>query len=230
MQCHQCGGALAGRMTFCPYCGVRQDIDLRQIHFRDLGSDGSMACPSCDSTLSVIEFDSDPPLRVERCCGCQGMFFNPGELQALLDQKTHDLVWLDTVQMEQVGKDFGFHHEVVYRKCPMCAERMSHINFGGRSGVILDRCGTHGLWLDGGELRQLVEWWRAGGKLVFQEHEADKTRKLFAERPLQTNQVPRSIESPEQTSDWSWTSPNRGWFDSWDVVAVLASLAGSVLD
>lgn len=228
MKCHQCSGALAGTMTFCPYCGVRQDIDLRQIHYRDLGSDGTMACPSCESTLSVIEFDIHPPLHVERCGTCHGMFFNPGELQALLDEKTNPLVWLDTVQMQQIATDFGYNHEVVYRKCPMCAERMSHLNFGGRSGVILDRCGTHGLWVDGGELRQLTEWWRAGGKLVFQQNEADKTKKLFAERPAERTHTPVLIESLGKPRDWSWTRQDTSVIPGW--VDVLVDIATIVVD
>jgi Zn-finger nucleic acid-binding protein len=35
---------------------------------------------------------------------------------------------------------------------------------GKRSGVIVDCCRDHGLWLDAGELRQLMEWSRAGGE------------------------------------------------------------------
>lgn len=114
MKCINCGGALQGTMTFCPYCGVRQDIDLRQVHFRDLGTDESQDCPSCESKLSVIEFDAGVPVRVERCGACHGMFFNPGELEALLDAQTNPLVWLDQVQMNQIGEDYGFTHEVVY--------------------------------------------------------------------------------------------------------------------
>lgn len=229
MQCHQCGGALTGTMTFCPYCGVRQDIDLRQIHFRDIGSDGSMACPSCESAaLSVIEFETQPPIRIERCHTCHGMFFNPGELQSLLDQKTNPLVWLDTVQINQIAEDYGHTHEVVYRRCPLCSERMSHINFGGRSGVILDRCGTHGLWADGGELRRLTEWWRAGGKLIFQQDEADKTKKLFASRPLERPKTSGSIESPRGPMENPWmrtdSSVVPGWLD------VLAEIATAVID
>ncbi|MCP5543694.1 MAG: zf-TFIIB domain-containing protein [Akkermansiaceae bacterium] len=228
MKCVNCGGALEGTMTFCPYCGVRQDIDLRQIHFRDMGTDASQPCPSCETPLSVIEFDTTPPMRVERCGACNGMFFNPGELEALLDHQTNPLVWLDNVQLQQISSDFGFQHEVVYRKCPLCAERMGHVNFGGRSGVVLDRCGTHGVWVEGGELRRLTEWWRAGGKLIFQQNEADKTKKLFQERP---KPVPPtgSIESPERTDDWSWSRPDTIWEDSrvWQVLRI-AGLLGAL--
>ena len=194
-------------MTFCPFCGVRQDIDLRQIHFRDLGADESLACPSCSTALSVIEFDTDPALCIERCNNCHGMFFNPGELEAALESQTHPLVWLDPAQLNQIGEDYGFSHEVVYRKCPICAERMSHLNFGRRSGIILDRCGFHGVWVEGGELRRLTEWWRAGGKLIFQQNEADKTSQLYPKsRSLNSGHIPGSIESPDKPAEWTWTS------------------------
>jgi len=43
--------------------------------------------------------------------------------------------------------------------------------FGKRSGVVLDRCRDHGSWLDAGELRQLMEWTRAGGRIHDKERE-----------------------------------------------------------
>ena len=85
MKCTSCGGRLAGTMTFCPFCGVRQDVNLRQIHFRDLGTDASLPCPHCTTPLGVIEFDTEPKVRIERCTACFGNFFNPGELEVLLD-------------------------------------------------------------------------------------------------------------------------------------------------
>jgi Zn-finger nucleic acid-binding protein len=177
-------------MTFCPFCGVRQDVNLRQIHFRDLGTDAALPCPHCFTPLDVIEFDSDPKVRIERCTTCYGTFFNPGELEVLLDAQTNPLVWLDPVQLQQITKDFHHDPEIAYRKCPMCAERMSHINFGGKSGVIIDRCGTHGIWLEGSELRRLTEWWRAGGKLIYQQNETDRLKFLVSPPPPKRKQPP----------------------------------------
>lgn len=205
MECDSCGGPLAGPMTFCPSCGVRQDVNLRQIHFRDLGADASMPCPHCVTPLDVIEFDIEPKVRIERCKTCYGTFFNPGELELLLDAQTNPLVWLDPVQLQQIADDFRGEREIIYRKCPMCAERMSHINFAGRSGVILDRCGTHGFWLEGSELRRLTEWWRAGGKLIHQQHEATKVKRMYG--PLdeaRTARIGGSIHSPGKET---WNFP-----------------------
>jgi Zn-finger nucleic acid-binding protein len=183
MQCTQCGGRLEGTMTFCPFCGVRPEVDLQQIHFRDLGEDAMMACPQCETPLAAIEFDTEPKLRIERCKSCHGMFFNPGELEVVLEARTHPLVWLDEEQLNQIEEDFQGPREVVYRKCPTCAERMTHVNFGRRSGVILDRCGQHGYWMEGSRLRRLAEWWRAGGKLLYQENAARQVALIRAKTP-----------------------------------------------
>ena len=207
VKCTNCSGRLEGTMTFCPFCGVRQDVNLRQIHFRDLGCDASLPCPHCTTPLGVIEFDSEPKVRIERCTTCYGTFFNPGELEVLLNAHTHPLVWLDPVQLQQIAADFSQDPEITYRKCPMCAERMSHINFAGRSGVIVDRCGTHGVWLEGSELRRLLEWWRAGGKLIFQQHEAERAKQLYGRRETERPQVPFvSIEANQPVRGDFWTA------------------------
>ena len=200
VKCTSCGGRLEGTMTFCPFCGVRQDIDLRQIHYRDLGENPALPCPCCETPLGVIEFDLQPPVPIERCTKCLGMFFNPGEMELLLEAQTNPLVWLDPVQLNQIAVDFGHEGEVVYRKCPICAERMNRVNFGRRSGIILDQCGPHGIWLDGGKLRRLTEWWRAGGKLIYQDNEARKTKAMYAGAPAAAAHYGGSIESePEDT-------------------------------
>lgn len=169
-------------MSICPFCKARQEIDLRQIHFRDLGYQPGMPCPQCDTPLSILEFDLTPPVSIERCRSCHGMFFNPGELECLLDAQTHSVVWLDGEVINQLVSDFDAPRKVIYRKCPVCQERMSHLNFGQRSGVILDRCGTHGFWLEGGKMLRLAEWWRAGGARLHQNRVAEH-RKIVREGP-----------------------------------------------
>jgi Zn-finger nucleic acid-binding protein len=223
MKCTSCGGRLQGTMTFCPFCGVRQDVNLRQIHFRDLGTDASLPCPHCSIPLAVIEFDTEPKIRIERCTTCYGTFFNPGELEALLDAQTNPLIWLDPAQLNQIATDFSHDREIIYHKCPMCAERMSHLNFGGRSGVIVDRCGTHGVWLEGSELRRLTEWWRAGGKLIYQQHEAERARKLYGPLPENRRQAPLVTTEPDRYGE------PKG-LDSWDVLTIVGGVLSIFLD
>ncbi len=41
---------------------------------------------------------------------------------------------------------------------------MNRVNFAYRSGVVVDKCRDHGLWLKSGELIHLLEWKKAGGQ------------------------------------------------------------------
>jgi Zn-finger nucleic acid-binding protein len=63
-----------------------------------------------------------------------------------------------------------------YLPCPSCGELMHRQLHGRRSGVVVDRCRDHGLWLDAGELRQLLEWTRAGGQLLEQQRRLEQER------------------------------------------------------
>lgn len=222
MKCRNCAGRLTGDTSFCPYCGVRQDVNLRQIHFRDLGTDSSLPCPHCSSPLDVIEFDTDPSIRIERCTTCYGTFFNPGELEALLDAHTHPLVWLDAFQIDRIASDYGQDQEISYLPCPMCSDRMGRINFGGRSGVVIDQCNLHGVWLEGSELRRLIEWWRAGGKLIFQQHEAEKARRHLSTMSMLRRTTP--LASPRTTSAISPTD----WQDIPGLIALIGGLLLSI--
>lgn len=40
---------------------------------------------------------------------------------------------------------------------------MTRMNFGRRSGIIVDTCREHGTWFDGGEREAVMEFVRAGG-------------------------------------------------------------------
>jgi Zn-finger nucleic acid-binding protein len=51
---------------------------------------------------------------------------------------------------------------------------MNRVNFGARSGVIVDQCPRHGMWLEGGELRRLLEWRKAGGQILHERRRAER--------------------------------------------------------
>jgi Zn-finger nucleic acid-binding protein len=67
-------------------------------------------------------------------------------------------------------------YDVKYIKCPVCDKFMNRLNFGSRSGVIVDKCKEHGIWLDGGELKQIMEWTKAGGKLLDKEKKSEEKK------------------------------------------------------
>lgn len=62
----------------------------------------------------------------------------------------------------------------MYKKCPVCRDFMNRKNFGTKSGVIYDSCKSHGIWLDGGELKRLLKWKKAGGQLLHEERRQEE--------------------------------------------------------
>ena len=103
---------------------------------------------------------------IGQCPQCHGLFFDPEELQSLLDETVADAFQvnysrLTVLNEECMGKQPGSR----YRKCPVCQKMMNRVSAGARSGVVTDQCRYHGLWLDSGELKRLFEWRRLGGQL-----------------------------------------------------------------
>jgi Zn-finger nucleic acid-binding protein len=67
---------------------------------------------------------------------------------------------------------------------------MNRINFGARSGAVIDRCKEHGVWLDAGELRQLCEWMKLGGKLLDKEKTEElKKGEIFLEERRRQSRI-----------------------------------------
>ena len=71
---------------------------------------------------------------------------------------------------------YDFHrkpllHEKGYLPCPMCDSLMVRRNFKKISGVIIDICRDHGVWLEAGELQQIRCFVANGGLDEYQDRE-----------------------------------------------------------
>jgi Zn-finger nucleic acid-binding protein len=151
-------------------------------------SESERICPRCGIGLETIDLKIDGKFLIERCEQCLGLFFDPAELEAVMQATvsnvfTVNMSQLDSINATMRANDYG----VVYIKCPVCAKLMNRVNFGAKSGVIVDRCKEHGVWLDGGELRRLFEWMKAGGKLLDQEREEQRKKAEAEEQQERRN-------------------------------------------
>jgi Zn-finger nucleic acid-binding protein len=179
VNCENCGAALPPRKRICAYCGALNEVDLRRVSSQQTVSEASgRRCPSCSFDLQTQALGDLGGMQVECCPSCHGLFFDPGEVEDLLRQgvvpaedvdfrRLRDLVELEAIPVE--GRP-------PYVPCPQCGRKMNRKNDGARSGVVVDRCAEHGVWLDGGELRQLVEWTRAGGQAHAEQRQAQDER------------------------------------------------------
>jgi Zn-finger nucleic acid-binding protein len=119
---------------------------------------GTGNCPDCRQPLvsrlaGVVGFSE--------CARCGGLFFGQEAFDAIAkDAASRERARaFDEAPAGSAGAEPGFH----YRPCPVCRKLMNRSNYGGGSGVIMDVCGPHGVFLDRGELTKIVDFIEKGG-------------------------------------------------------------------
>jgi len=189
-KCTSCSAPLPKSGIICRYCGTRNDIDLLEDtkKFTNLRPDLNRTCPVCKTQLKTINVGEKLPLFIERCDSCYGVFFDFNELEELIEYSVKGSKNVDLKKLFEITQNPRYIDIVVYRKCPVCAKTMNRKNFMGQSGVITDICAEHGIWLDSGELRQIMEWVKTGG--------VKKVTGSVSEK-----QVPRDIQMHPKTTD-----------------------------
>jgi len=208
-RCSNCKAPLAPGSLLCAYCGNRTDVDLKGIHYYTTHeNDTPRRCPRCDIKLKTLDLKLNGRFLIDRCEECLGIFFDPGELEALLEATVKPVAGIDRAGLEAINeKREPNQYPIAYIKCPVCSQLMHRVNFGARSGVIVDRCKEHGLWLDGGELRQLFEWMKLGGQLLEQQRQ-EQQRKEADQREKEQRQKLKGYED-EPSAFGSFSEPLR---------------------
>jgi Zn-finger nucleic acid-binding protein len=167
MNCASCGAALPANSTVCEYCRAHNPIDFKGVvGFSVKHQETERLCPDCGTGLQLLEIASKPACEVDRCPECGGLFLPPGGVGYLLDKVVGPVYAANRALLENLQKTLYRPEKIVYRRCPVCRQRMNRQAFGYRSGVVLDRCAVHGDWLDCGEFQQLAQWKKAGGQLL----------------------------------------------------------------
>ena len=179
--CCSCSAPLPSDTSRCGYCGTRNDMNFAATNrFAVSREESGRQCPHCQIPLQTIRPTPDSAFVIERCEICFGLFFDPGEVQAFLEASVTKAFEVNFKQIVNVNRERADKdRKVRYIKCPECGKFMNRVNFGYRSGVVMDQCKQHGVWLDNGELIHLMEWKNAGG-LLLDEHQ--KTQRLKEEQ------------------------------------------------
>jgi len=190
-RCVSCSAPLPAGTNKCSYCGTVNDTDLQGINrYTTEKPESDRICPSCSKPMKTIDLKIDGKFYIERCEKCMGIFFDPGELEALLEKKVTNVFTIDHQRLEELKVDFYKNRSPIqYRKCPVCREVMQRLNYEEYSGVIIDRCRNHGVWLDGGELKNIMLWKKAGGELLAHNKNAEK-EKMVASKIHQKHNTP----------------------------------------
>jgi Zn-finger nucleic acid-binding protein len=202
--CTNCAAPIPLNSVRCDYCGSRNDVDLQGVHYYTTHESGTeRICPGCNAHLKTIDLGVGGKFFIERCEECFGLFFDPGELEALLEYSVKNVFEInrDRLAIFTLAKQSNVR-VATYVKCPICTNMMNRINFGARSGVVIDRCKEHGVWLDAGELRQLCEWVKAGGQLLDKERaEERKKEELILEEKKRQSRIMTGITADYNNID-----------------------------
>ena len=156
MNCRNCGGAMqlveSRGYFFCRYCG--------SFHFPETaGDDGirilgdaakPLACAVCTKPLASAMLDESFP--VHYCSNCRGVLMPRSSFATAVHKRR---AWATG----HPGPVVPLNRTELDRKlsCPVCSARMITHPYYGPGNVVLDNCASCDLiWLDFGELKQIV--------------------------------------------------------------------------
>lgn len=122
-------------------------------------SSSACTCPICSSTLQLSTHESVPVLRCTH-----GLFIEPDALRGAVHDRTSDRSLQEEQQAEAGTASTSaevLEAEEAERACPVCREPMEKRVYAVQSGVRMDVCDDHGIWLDSGELERIEAWYEA---------------------------------------------------------------------
>ena len=222
VRCSACGAPREGRSASCVYCGssftlherdlnticpscfVRVSDKARFCHHcagaihpeNDAGEATESKCPACDGEVKLISRRLGDLSALE-CGRCAGLWVG-AEVFRHLESSARERRLPEALAQVAEGPaagGTGTQEGRLYRPCPACGKLMLRQNYGRRSGVVIDLCKSHGVWLDDRELAQILSWIRDGG-LERSQRRDDELRKE-EERRIR-------LESQRATGEWSF--------------------------
>lgn len=108
-----------------------------------------MNCPKCFSKFEKITFGD---IEVERCLGCQGLWFDMLEKEDLVSIEGSEVI---DIGNEQVGEEYDTLQNI---KCPQCTVKMLPMVDKDQVHIKYESCPIcYGTFFDAGEFRDLKE-------------------------------------------------------------------------
>jgi len=108
-----------------------------------------MICPKCNSKFEKIIYKN---IEVERCLGCQGLWFDMLEKEDLVKIDGSEAI---DIGSDQVGAQYNHKHDI---KCPKCAVTMLPMVDKDQFDIKYESCQScYGTFFDAGEFRDLKE-------------------------------------------------------------------------
>ena len=157
MNCANCGAAMdlveSRRYFRCRHCGsyhfpTAVEADGIRISGTPANAPG---CPVCDARLAHAVLDEEHP--VDFCTRCRGMLLSRTAFATVVNKRR---AWATSPPAEPVPLDRDALRRTL--TCPRCRGRFETYPHYGPGNVVIDNCTACDLlWLDFGEMRQIVD-------------------------------------------------------------------------
>ena len=173
--CNHCGKQINVQSRNCPFCAGR---------IKTKSENKAPRCPHCNVRLKGV-FPPDHQDEYDICSKCGGMWLDKGEFH-LATRK------MNVYQSQKKKGEYfrgAMKDSLKYVPCVRCGEIMNRKNFARISGVMIDQCGDHGVWLDPGELEKIQHFIADGGLDRSRDREIEVIRNDLKEMATKVNQV-----------------------------------------
>jgi Zn-finger nucleic acid-binding protein len=157
---------------------------------------------------------------VNECLSCHGLWA-PGESFDLLVNRAIDArqqaspAELHALKPRVTGSNPA-RQGVQYRNCPECDRYMARRNYRKKSGVIIDTCSAHGVWLDADELEQIAGFILSGaaGERIKPDSAEERAKQAAAAVSYARLEGEHASRQFNQTSGFSSFSRDESAVDS----------------
>ena len=154
--CPSCYCRLPDDAHFCVECGIK----IAPIAV--VAEPSNYQCPRCACALSLRTIN---PIKIQECPACAGIWLDVDTFESICKQRETQVAAMQGLAGKHTRLKFELdeNEHVKYVPCPVCKNLMNRKNFATISGVIIDTCKSHGVWLDYRELNQIVRFIESGG-------------------------------------------------------------------
>jgi Zn-finger nucleic acid-binding protein len=159
-------------------------------------------CPRCNVSLVHYAYRNRD---LDMCPQCGGIWLDRGEFRDLTREG-------DVYQSQSAPKGYvrgPVRDSVEYIPWVRCGTLMNRKNFAKISGVIIEECRSHGVWVDGGELERIRTFIADGGLERAQNKAIEKNKQALRELASNVNRVQFT-----QRMIHFW-NPKRWFFTGW---------------
>lgn len=156
-----------------------------------------MDCLTCSQPMENTQREG---VVVDQCPDGHGVWLDATELSNLVNVQEVEHTDAER-QAAQAARDTNPEalRSESSRNCPKCGVAMEKVNYDEWSGIVIDSCYDHGVWLDQGELDRIESWMEGSDEAL-----APLKARLDAER----------IEAENQIADARAAGANHGPFGS----------------